>query len=107
LSVLEIHGTSDRVVPYAGRGPAKAGSARGFVREWARRDRCPPRTVRSVPARHVVRLDWAPCDDGTAVAHLKVLGGSHEWPEALPEESDHSPGFSASAEVWRFFAGRH
>src|SRR5262249_50831546 len=41
LSVLEIHGTSDHIVPYAGRGPAKAGSARGYLRGWLRRDRCP------------------------------------------------------------------
>jgi polyhydroxybutyrate depolymerase len=107
LSVLEIHGTSDRVVPYAGRGPSRAGSARGFLRGWAQRDGCPSRAVRSVPARRVVRLDWAPCEGGTAVAHLKVLGGTHEWPEAIPEHGDRSPGFSASEEVWRFFAARH
>jgi polyhydroxybutyrate depolymerase len=105
LSVLEIHGTRDQVVPYAGRGPARSGSVWGFLRSWVQRDRCPPRSVRSVPARHVVRVDWAPCDTGTTVAHLMIVGGRHEWPEALPERGDRSPGLSASNEVWRFFAG--
>lgn len=106
LSVLEIHGTFDRVVPYGGSGPARAGSARNFLRGWLKRDQCPSGLVRTVPAPHVVRLDWGPCAGGTAVAHLKLLGGTHEWPEARPEKGDRSPGFSASQEVWQFFAGR-
>src|SRR5438128_2220743 len=40
LSVVEIHGTRDPVVPYLGRGPARAGDVLRFVRAWARRDGC-------------------------------------------------------------------
>jgi polyhydroxybutyrate depolymerase len=106
ISVLEIHGTHDRVVPYGGKGPAQAGSARNYLRGWLARDRCPAHASRTVPARNVVRLQWGPCANGTAVAHLKVLGGTHEWPESRPERGDRSPGLSASEAVWQFFVSR-
>jgi polyhydroxybutyrate depolymerase len=106
ISVLEIHGTHDWVVPYGGKGPARAGSARNYLRGWLARDHCPAHAARTVPARKVVRLLWAPCVNGTAVAHLKVIGGTHEWPESRPEQGDRSPAISASQAVWQFFASR-
>ena len=103
VSVLEIHGTADPIVPYSGKGPARSGSVRGFLRGWLARDRCRTKSVRSTPARQIVRLDWPGCASGTAVAHLKLIGGGHEWPEARPERSDRLPPLSASKEVWQFF----
>jgi polyhydroxybutyrate depolymerase len=106
VSVLEIHGTHDWVVPYGGKGPTRAGSARNYLRGWLARDRCPSQSTRTVPAHNVIRLQWGPCANGTAVAHLKVLGGTHEWPESRPERSDRSPGLSAGRAGWQFFASR-
>ena len=105
VSVLEIHGTGDHVVPYGGRGAGHAGDVLRFVRGWAKRDRCPRHAARSAPARAVRRLIWAPCDKGTVVEHLRLLGGEHEWSDAEHEPGRRS-GLSASAAVLRFFAGR-
>src|SRR5207244_2457316 len=48
-SVLEIHGTSDSVVPYAGRPPDAAGAVVGFLAGWVRRDGCSGRPVQTRP----------------------------------------------------------
>jgi polyhydroxybutyrate depolymerase len=94
VSVLEIHSMRDRVVPYWGRGPARAGDVIRYMRAWVRRDGCPRQVARRAIARGVVRLQWAPCAQGTAVSHLRFAGGGHEWPA------------SASRQVWGFFASR-
>jgi polyhydroxybutyrate depolymerase len=105
VSVLEIHGTADHVVPYWGRGLNRAGDVTRFVRAWAKRDRCPRRVARSAPARAVRRLAWLPCSQGSVVEHLRIIGGEHEWPDPEHERGRRS-GLSASAAVLRFFAGR-
>jgi polyhydroxybutyrate depolymerase len=72
VSVLDIHGTSDRVVGYRG--------LRAFVGTWARRDRCSPTpTARREPER-VTHLRWHGCDDRSRVEHLRVAGDTHGWP---------------------------
>ena len=69
ISVLEIHGSADPLVPY---GPIPA-----FVAGWARRDGCArtPRSARIRPA--VTRLRWPGCGAGAAVEHLRLTGGRH------------------------------
>ena len=85
VSMLEIHGTADRSVPYR--------IVPGWVGTWLRLDGCPlaMRTSRVPP--NGLRYDAGPCDGGTRVSHLELFGGPHEWPT------------SANATVWRFFSG--
>ena len=85
VSMLEIHGTADRSVPYR--------IVPGWVGTWLRLDGCPleMRTSRAPP--NGLRYDAGPCDGGTRVSHLELFGGPHEWPA------------SANATVWRFFSG--
>jgi polyhydroxybutyrate depolymerase len=98
LSVLEIHGTADGIVPYPSVLP--------WVRGWARRDGCARRARRTRISAHVLRLQWAPCRGGVAVAHLRLLGGHHAWPGAHPPDPGPSFGVSAAREAWRFARGR-
>lgn len=106
LSVLEIHGTADPVVPYYGRAGTRAGDVVGWLTRWVARDGCRPSVRRSAPARNVVRLDWGPCRAGTAVAHLRLIGGTHAWPGADPPDRGPSFGVSAGVEAWRFLKDR-
>jgi polyhydroxybutyrate depolymerase len=103
VSVLEIHGTGDHVVPYWGRGPARQGDVLRFVRGWAQRDRCPPHPARTMAAPGIGRLAWAPCYAGSVVEHLRVMGGRHVWPVAARGHGRRL-GLSASLAVLRFFA---
>src|SRR2546425_1501415 len=85
LSMLEIHGTADRSVPYA--------IVPGWVGTWLRLDGCPLDMRTSRPAPGAMRYDARPCAAGSRVSHLELFGGPHEWPA------------TANAAVWSFFSG--
>lgn len=107
LSVLEIHGTKDRVVPYAGKPEdGYVGSVRKWLRGWTQRDGCPDKPKRRVVAPATARLDWQPCRDGTQVAHLELYGAGHIWPGADPPEHGAPSSISAAREALRFLQGR-
>lgn len=103
LSVLEIHGTSDPVVPYNGKAPDYAGSVSRFLANWTQIDRCPAGASPIFVARNTQRFDWSPCADGTEVLHLRLKGIGHTWPGS--RDSRNAP-ISAGRTVWRFFRGR-
>ena len=47
ISVLDIHGTSDQIVSYRGRGADHDGRVRDVMDDWARREGCRPRRARA------------------------------------------------------------
>jgi polyhydroxybutyrate depolymerase len=100
LSVLEIHGTADAVVPYH----AARGDVLEWLRGWVARDGCRgggrPHTV----AMRVNRFRWAPCNLGTVIEHFAIDGGQHAWPGAEPPDPGPRVALSAAEEAWRFFA---
>jgi polyhydroxybutyrate depolymerase len=108
-SVLEIHGTSDHVVPYEGRPPDGAGAVVGFLAGWVRRDGCAAKTITTHPEDGVVRFSHPHCAAGLRVEHLRLAGTDHGWPGADPPFPQHNPSeLEANEEVLRFFKGvRH
>ncbi len=107
VSVLEIHGTKDRVVPYAGKPEdGHLGSVRRWLRGWVQRDGCPSLAKRRVVAPATARLDWEPCRSGTQVAHLELYGAGHIWPGANPPERGTPSSISAAREAVRFLQRR-
>jgi polyhydroxybutyrate depolymerase len=106
LSLLEVHGTADQVVPYRGSPRDPGSDVLTFVREWADRDTCRS-TPRSTWERAgVERFDWTGCRDATEVAHLRLVGGTHAWPGSEPPAPGPQFGVSASEEAWTFLRGR-
>jgi polyhydroxybutyrate depolymerase len=91
-SVMQIHGTDDRVVPYAGGEgfnkmnfpPAQESDA-----FWRKVDRC---ANPSATTEGSVAISTAGCPDNRGVVLITVAGGGHEWPD-----------FAAKA-LWDFFA---
>jgi polyhydroxybutyrate depolymerase len=106
LSVLEIHGTADAVVPYHGTPQDPRSDVVAWLRGWAARDACRAVPRQTWPYARVLRLDWGACRDRTAVAHLRLDGGAHAWPGADPPDPGPSFGVSASSEAWAFLRGR-
>jgi polyhydroxybutyrate depolymerase len=102
LSVLEIHGTADQVVPYH----AAQGDVLEWLGRWVARDRCAHSPARAAVATRVTRFVWAWCRDRTVVEHFAVAGGQHAWPGADPPDPGPRVSLSATDEAWRFFAGR-
>jgi polyhydroxybutyrate depolymerase len=104
-SVLEIHGTSDHVVPYNGKPPDYKGAVSGFLAGWVRRDGCDAKATHTRPEKGVLRFTHPNCDAGLAVEHLRLAGTDHGWPGASPPWPRHNPSqLEANEEVWRFFA---
>jgi polyhydroxybutyrate depolymerase len=106
LSVLEIHGTADAVVPYRGSPQDPGSDVVGWVDAWAARDACAAVPRRTRKSQDVLRFDWTRCRNGTAVAHLQLIGGTHAWPGADPPDPGPQLGVSASQEAWGFLRGR-
>jgi polyhydroxybutyrate depolymerase len=90
VSVFDIHGTSDQVVPYRG--------LRAFVDTWARRDGCSPSStaVREQDGWPVTHLRWHGCAAGVRMEHLRVSGDSHGWP-SLEDANDRIVAFLRAA----------
>ena len=91
-SVLHIHGTADRLVPYNGgqgfsviNGPPVA-QVNAF---WRNVDRCGAPTGTTGGA---VTTSTAACADGRGVVLVTVDGGGHDWPPF------------ATQTLWQFFA---
>jgi len=101
LSVLEIHGTSDQVVPYWGDARS---DIMGWIRRWVVRDGCPPSAARSNPASSVLRFDWAHCKGGASVTHVRILGGVHTWPGASSSDPPADKQVSAAEATMQFLA---
>ena len=84
VSVLQIHGTADQVVPYSGGGMIGRGGASEIVSApaltglWAAVDRCASPPTPS-PAE-VPRLVAAGCAGGAEVVLVSINGGGHIWP---------------------------
>jgi polyhydroxybutyrate depolymerase len=102
LSVLEIHGTADSVVPY--HDPQ--GDVRTWLGKWVSRDSCKRRPVTRAFVARVTQYVWAPCRGGTVVEHLEIAGGQHGWPGATAPDPGPQVALSATKEAWAFFAPR-
>jgi polyhydroxybutyrate depolymerase len=106
-SVIHIHGTADRLVPYDG------GKGTSFVNGpsipddnafWRNVDRCgPPDIATNGP----VTTSTAACADNRSVVLITIDGGRHQWPggtTALERADPTSDTLNATQTIWQFFA---
>jgi polyhydroxybutyrate depolymerase len=91
VSVLEMHGTADPVVPFAGGTMLGRGGYSDIVappamaQRWRDVNRCPAPVEETVPGAH--RFTSAGCADGTEVVFVQVDGGGHIWPADASQAS--------------------
>ncbi len=102
VSVIEVHGTADGVVPYNGSPPARAGAVRPWLDAWRGRDGCHGHAAVSRLAPRVERYDWADCSQGAAVEHIEIFGGGHQLPGGLPPDAGQTSTISAPWLAWSF-----
>ncbi len=102
VSVVEVHGTADGVVPYNGRPPDGAGAVQPWLTAWRGRDGCNGRAAVGLIAPRVERYDWGHCAQGTAVEHIEIFGGGHQLPGGLPPDAGQTGTVSAPWLVWSF-----
>jgi polyhydroxybutyrate depolymerase len=91
VSVLEVHGTADPLVPFNGGevrgrgGVSHSISITTMVNQWRAIDRCQgDPTAQELPdvrdGTHVLRLDSTGCAAGTEVVLYQINNGGHTWP---------------------------
>jgi polyhydroxybutyrate depolymerase len=110
VSVLEIHGTDDPLIPYLGGkpdAPEAAGSApytatRDMARQWADWNGCPAAAPPRVDGP-VTTESWGGCRNGSAVSLVTVQGGGHIWFASGLGPANGA--LDATATIWRFFGG--
>lgn len=95
ISVLEMHGTADTVVPFEGSTPTIS-----FMTRWATFNGCAgsPTVTQSGITK---TSTWSGCREGTVVVLHAVTGGGHAWfgpDDPLPGEPN------ATEVVWNFFS---
>jgi polyhydroxybutyrate depolymerase len=113
-SVIAIHGTADKNIPYdggAGDGVAHIdGPAVPAVNaSWREADRCAPPAVTTAGT---VTTSVANCPAGRAVELVTIAGAGHQWPGGVPSPvaqrllgtDPPSPALDATQVIWTFFA---
>ncbi len=106
--VMQIHGTADGTVPYA--GTASFLPVDSLVRYWVKYNNCSLTPV-ITPVPNTNTSDGCTADNylysggnmGSTVEFYRVLGGDHSWPGAYVNINTTNMDFSASVVIWRFF----
>jgi polyhydroxybutyrate depolymerase len=114
LSVIHIHGTADKSIPYqGGEGSGVAHidgpSVPALNARWRDIDHCSAPVVRTAGA---VTTSTASCPAGQAVELISIAGAGHQWPGAasrpllqrLLGTDPPSTALNATQVIWQFFA---
>lgn len=109
VPVMQIHGTNDPTVPYAGSSTMMPIDT--IVKYWVTKNNCNTTpTFSNVPntsttdgctAEHYKYLNGT---SGSSVELYKIIGGTHTWPGFPFGGSGTNMDMNASKEIWRFFS---
>ncbi len=109
IPVMQVHGTADPTVPYAGNTlflPVE-----DVVEYWVNINQCNPvPSVTNVPNTNI--LDGATAEhslysggvNDATVEFYRIINGGHTWPGASITVGVTCMDFNASKEIWRFFS---
>lgn len=110
VPVMQIHGTSDATVPYAGNMSQGMMPIDSVVRYWRKKNGCnPTATFSNVPntsttdgctAEHYLYNNGT---SGSTVELYKIINGGHTWPGFPFGGIGTNMDINASKEIWRFF----
>jgi polyhydroxybutyrate depolymerase len=104
ISVLVMHGTDDRVIPYHGN-QIDSPPVHVWLEAWAGHNQCDPTPRVQHPYQYVTQETWTNCAGGVEVMLYTLEGGGHTWPGAMPGTASGSsfPYMDATEVIWDFF----
>ena len=107
--ILQIHGTSDSIVPYNGNTGSL--SIEDVISYWVNYNNCQTNpTTTTLPdinpsdgstVEHVI---YSVGDNGVTTEHMKIIGGGHTWPGSAITLPETNQDINASMEIWHFFS---
>jgi polyhydroxybutyrate depolymerase len=100
VSILEVHGTADQIVPYYGTSARISPqwplpSIRAWVSAWAQLDQCTSLPIVSQTRQQTI-FRYRRCAAGTDVTLYRINGGGHTYPRQLA-------GRPSNAVIYQFF----
>ncbi len=102
VPVLQMHGTADQVVPYAG--------VQFTIDHWTNHNNCSPDSVvvdlpdtDTTDQTTVTLTTYGLCDNSSEVLLYTINGGEHTWPGATLSIGITNYDINGSAEIWNFF----
>jgi len=108
ISVIHIHGTADRTIPYrAPPGSFPPSNIPQLNATWRRIDHCGAPAVSTAGA---VTTSIAACPAGRTVELVTIAGAGHQWPGGVPRAGMGDPpstALNATQVIWEFFAKHH
>ena len=110
VPVMQIHGTSDATVPYAGNMSQGMMPIDSVVKYWVTKNGCnPTATFSNVPNTNTAdgctaeHYQYNGGNLGSTVELFKIIGGTHSWPGFPFGGTGTNMDINASKEIWRFF----
>lgn len=110
VPVMQIHGTSDATVPYAGNMSQGMMPIDSVVKYWVTKNGCnPTATFSNVPNTNTSdgctaeHYQYNGGNLGSTVELFKIIGGTHSWPGFPFGGVGTNMDINASKEIWRFF----
>lgn len=101
VPILEIHGTADSVVPYAGISAQQnpqwpLPSIPQWLQDWATRDGCTQGPLLFMQKPEVTGEHWIGCRGNATVIHYRLEGVGHSLPSSIGGEE-------TAVLLWNFF----
>jgi polyhydroxybutyrate depolymerase len=107
--IMQIHGTSDDLIPYNGISYSKP--IEDVLQYWAGFNNCNTSPeITALPnldpndGSTVEHFAYEGGDNGVSVEHFKITGGEHTWPGSAVPLPGTNNDIIASIEIWKFFS---
>jgi len=106
VSVLQLHGTSDTVVPFEGSDNYGFPSAPDTVEGWRVRSGCGETSAPSFAEGDTACQAWSGCDGGASVELCVIEDGGHTWPGGQVPSflGKTTQALEGSDYLWQFFS---
>jgi len=109
MPILQVHGTSDPVVPY--NGTVWSRSINDVMSYWATYNSC-AQDATSMEISDINQSDgstvesntYPDCQNGVTTIHYKVEGGGHTWPGSNFDNGSTNYDVDASSLIWAFLS---
>lgn len=105
VSILEFHGTADKINPYGGMTTLNEFSTQFWLSAWAKKVGCSPKPSITKESNNITKYVWSSCRDNASIIHYKIVNGSHVWPRGQFKLAANGiqQDVNTASIIWNFF----